>query len=113
MRPIFAGLFATCVYAQSIQNLGDVAWTVSNGVNATVPGHFPSQAHLDLLAAGVIEEPTYGFNDINQLWVQRSNWTWTSEPVTGLDKTKSSKTWLVFEGLGKIGTKSRILLRVY
>jgi beta-mannosidase len=111
MRPIVAGLFATYVYAQSIHKLSDVAWTVSNGVNATVPGHFPSQAHVDLLAAGVIEEPTYGFNDINQLWVQRSNWTWTSKPVTGLDKTKNPKTWLVFEGLGKIGMRSRVLPR--
>lgn len=72
------------VHAQSIVPLSDAEWTLGNGVNATVPGTFPSQAQLDLYAAGVIEDPLFGFNDVNQLWVQRSNWTWSSEPIAGL-----------------------------
>ncbi|KAI1322767.1 glycoside hydrolase family 2 protein [Xylariaceae sp. FL0255] len=99
MLLLYASLFATCSLAQNIHNLGEVAWTVSNGLNATVPGKLPSQAHLDLYAAGIIGDPLYGFNDTEQLWVQRSNWTWESAPVSGLDKTNGSQTWLVFEGL--------------
>lgn len=77
-------LVASCATAQSIFNLSDVSWTVSNGVNATVPGKLPSYAHIDLLAAGVIVDPIYGFNEWNQFWVQRMNWTYTSGPIKGL-----------------------------
>lgn len=77
-------LFGACACAQSIVELSTLDWTLSNGINATVAGNFPSQAHLDLYAAGVIGDPLYGFNDVDQLWVERSNWTWTSKPITGL-----------------------------
>jgi beta-mannosidase len=41
----------------SIHDLGLQKWTVTNEYgNITVPGKFPSQAHLDLHAAGVISE---------------------------------------------------------
>lgn len=70
--------------AQNIVELSDAEWTLSNGDNVTIPGKLPSQAHLDLYAAGIIEDPLYGFNDVNQLWVERANWTWLSEPISGL-----------------------------
>ncbi|KAM0453152.1 hypothetical protein ACHAPV_009108 [Trichoderma viride] len=92
-------LLASCVSAQHIFNLSDVPWTVSNGVNATVPGKLPSHAHIDLLAAGVIEDPIYGFNEWNQFWVQRMNWTYTSGPIKGLKSQNGLTSWLVFEGL--------------
>ncbi|PTB36166.1 glycoside hydrolase family 2 protein [Trichoderma asperellum CBS 433.97] len=92
-------LLASCATAQYIYNLSDVSWTVSNGVNATVPGKLPSHAHIDLLAAGVIEDPIYGFNEWNQFWVQRMNWTYTSGPIKGLKPQNGLTSWLVFEGL--------------
>ena len=90
--------------ASSVVNLSDAEWTVSNGGNVTIPGSFPSQIHLDLNRAGIIEDPIYGFNDEDQLWVQRANWTWQSKPIDGLSQGGSSndtktQTWLVFEGL--------------
>jgi beta-mannosidase len=99
MRLALASVVSTYVFAQSVVNLSDVGWTVSHNINVSVPGKLPSQAHLDLYAAGIIDDPLYGFNDVNQLWVQRSNWTWKSEPLTGLNKTNGIQTWLVFEGL--------------
>lgn len=64
MRPLFAalGIFASTAIATtesttaaSIHDLGLQKWTVTNEYgNITVPGKFPSQAHLDLHAAGVI-----------------------------------------------------------
>ncbi len=83
-RLLGALLVAGFASAQRITNLTDVEWTLSNGVNVTVPGKLPSQAHLDLLAAGVIDDPLYGFNEWNQFWVERSNWTYTSGPIKGL-----------------------------
>jgi beta-mannosidase len=38
-----------------IYDLGKLGWTLSSpALNRTVPGHLPSQVHLDLLRAGVI-----------------------------------------------------------
>ncbi|GAP92753.2 putative glycoside hydrolase family 2 protein [Rosellinia necatrix] len=99
MRRVLVGFLSACASAQSVINLSDVPWTVSNGVNVTVPGNYPSQAHLDLYAAGIIDDPLFGFNDVDQLWVQRSNWTWTSDAITEIDRTADSQTWLVFQGL--------------
>lgn len=73
------------VISQNIFDLADSAWTIGNGVNVSgVPGRLPSQAHIDLYAAKVIGDPLYGDNDYNQLWVQRSNWTYVSSPIHGL-----------------------------
>lgn len=70
------------VASQHLVDLADPVWTIGNGVNVSgIPGHLPSQAHLDLRAAKVIGDPLYGDNDYNQLWVQRSNWTWVSRPI--------------------------------
>ncbi|KAI1109677.1 glycoside hydrolase family 2 protein [Nemania sp. NC0429] len=99
MRLAAVSFVAAIARAQSTYDLSNVRWTLTNGVNVTVPGHLPSQAHLDLYAAGVIGDPLYGFNDVNQQWVQRSNWTWTSGPINGLDRNDRSQTFLVFEGL--------------
>lgn len=64
MGPLLAALaiFASTAVATtesvgkaSVHDLGLQHWTVTNEYgNITVPGKFPSQAHLDLHAAGVI-----------------------------------------------------------
>lgn len=42
---------------QNVIDLSGDGWTVSSSaLNISVPGRVPSQAHLDLLAAGVIGE---------------------------------------------------------
>lgn len=66
MRPlltalgIFAGAAVATTESASKASIHDLAlqkWTVTNEYgNITVPGKFPSQAHLDLHAAGVIGE---------------------------------------------------------
>lgn len=88
-----------CASAQQSINLSNVPWTLSNGNNVTIPGKLPSQAHLDLMTAGIIGDPLYGYNDIDQLWVQRSNWTWKTTNISGVEMTKRARTWLIFEGL--------------
>jgi beta-mannosidase len=78
MRCSFASaLLASIAGAQNIIDLSTQKWTLSSH-NVTVPGSVPSQAHLDLFAAGVTGDPLYGENDTALLWVQRSNWTYTS-----------------------------------
>ncbi len=86
MRLFFAiSILFLSVTGQKIVDLGEIQWSVSNGDNVTkVPAKFPSQAHLDLYAAGIIDDPLYGFNDVDQLWVQRANWTYSSGPIPGM-----------------------------
>jgi beta-mannosidase len=55
------------------------AWHVVNGngsvrAPATVPGH----VHLDLLAAGLIKDPYYRFEDKAQQWVALDSWTYST-----------------------------------
>ncbi len=78
--------------------LGDLAWTLSND-NGTiaVPGRVPSHAHLDLLAAGLIPEPTRDLGDMDLRWVALANWTYATR-IGGVAAT-AAQTWLVFDGL--------------
>lgn len=44
-------------------NLADLSWTLRNqNGSISIPASIPSQAHLDLLKAGVITEPLLGIN---------------------------------------------------
>lgn len=92
-------LLLPAVSAYNAIDLSGNDWTLSNdALNISVPGHLPSQAHLDLYAAGVIGDPYHDLNDFNLRWVAWSNWTYTSAPISGLSSNASS-TWLQFNGL--------------
>ena len=84
---------------QTVHPLSGSNWTLSDpGSNVSVPATFPSQAHLDLHAAGIIGDPLYALNEFEQRWVAYSNWSYTSPPIPGLS-TNASSTWLLFNGL--------------
>jgi beta-mannosidase len=87
-----------CASAKHVNNLSNNDWTLSNdALNISVPGSLPSQAHLDLFAAGVIGDPYHDLNDFNLRWVIWNNWTYSSV-LDGLLRTAES-TWLQFNGL--------------
>ncbi|CAI7606787.1 unnamed protein product [Penicillium pancosmium] len=90
-------VLARAAVSQNVIDLGNENWTLT-GPNITVPGSAPSQAHLDLFAAGVIGDPLYGENDTELLWVQRSNWTY-STVISNLSQADEISTWLIFDGL--------------
>ena len=52
-------LFTMTVIAQKVIDLSESDWTLANPPynNISIPGVVPSQAHLDLYAAGVISDP--------------------------------------------------------
>ncbi|KAJ5983860.1 hypothetical protein N7481_005959 [Penicillium waksmanii] len=94
---------AQTVLSQNVVDLSGDGWTVSSkALNISVPGHLPSQAHLDLYAANVIER-YYGLNDFNLRWIVDNNWTYTSDPIQGLSKNSKS-SYLVFNGLDTFTT---------
>ena len=48
-----------------VLSLSDLSWTLINqNGSIVIPGKVPSQAHLDLLDAGVITEPLLGINGL-------------------------------------------------
>ena len=65
--PAVAAVLASILPSASgeyVRILGDERWSLSSkALNRSVPGRFPSHAHLDLLAAGVIGEccPNWSF----------------------------------------------------
>ncbi|OAA74399.1 beta-mannosidase mndA [Akanthomyces lecanii RCEF 1005] len=100
-----AGAVTALQNGAGISSLDDAKWTVTNEHgNITVPGKFPSHVQLDLFAAGVIEDPLRGFNDIDLRWIANQNWTYTSGPLANLTHDEGLKTWLVFDGLDTFAT---------
>ena len=87
------------VSSEKVISLVGNDWTLSNAaLNVSVPAHLPSQAHLDLFAAGVIGDPYHDLNDFNLRWVVWNEWKYTSAPISGLSRSAGS-TWLRFDGL--------------
>ncbi|KII88068.1 glycoside hydrolase family 2 protein [Plicaturopsis crispa FD-325 SS-3] len=83
-------------------SLSDLQWTLRNEDGSiTVPGRVPSQTHLDLWRAGVIEDPLRGINDFKQRWITDHDWTYTADlsPFTSKHAQNSSdKTLLTLAG---------------
>lgn len=78
--PLTSSLVLGTALSQSanVLDLSTVDWTLSSPQNASikVPGSVPSQAHLDLYAAGVIPDPYFGLGDFELRWVTYLNWTY-------------------------------------
>ncbi|KAL4922471.1 glycoside hydrolase superfamily [Aspergillus aurantiobrunneus] len=49
------------------------------------------------------DDPYYGLGEIDHRWIAYENWTYTSEPISGLSENYDS-TWVVFEGLDTFAT---------
>lgn len=65
------------------------------GLPATVPG----DVHLDLIQAGLLDEPALGLNSLHARWVEHCLWSWRHvfQPDPALQSAHSSPIWLVFE----------------
>ncbi|KIJ68032.1 glycoside hydrolase family 2 protein [Hydnomerulius pinastri MD-312] len=102
-------LIASCLpllARAQVFSLSDLNWTLRNqNGSIVVPGSLPSQAHLDLLKAGVINEPLLGINEYTERWVVNDNWTYTADLTPfaqNYKKDASEKTLLVFYGVDTI-----------
>ncbi|CAM9824466.1 unnamed protein product, partial [Ectocarpus fasciculatus] len=86
--------------------LGQLSWTLRNdngtiAVPATVPGH----VHLDLLAAGVLDEgdPYFGTNELAYSWVALTEWTYVltlPRECWGVDASRDSEGGAAKENSG-------------
>ncbi|KDR78198.1 hypothetical protein GALMADRAFT_138324 [Galerina marginata CBS 339.88] len=103
---ISTAILAPTVFAE-VFDLNGLKWTLSNQngtikIPASPP---PSQAHLDLLKAGIITEPLLGINDFTERWVVDENWVYSADisPFLKSDAFRRSKeTLLVFYGIDTI-----------
>jgi len=64
-----------------------------------LPGKVPGSVHLDLLNAGLIEDPFYRSNEDSIQWVADEDWEYLNEFELNKQFLKSNKTFLVFEGI--------------
>lgn len=113
--------------AADVQSLSGLSWTLKNtNGSIVVPAKVPSQAHLDLLDAGIITEPLLGINgtyragaprlsgfeanrmrccgtDFSQRWIINDDWTYTAD-LTPLTQNMSAdaRALLVFFGIDTI-----------
>ncbi|KAJ7278886.1 family 2 glycoside hydrolase [Mycena rebaudengoi] len=96
----YLGLVASCS-AQLVTDLSGSGWTLrSENGSVSVPATVPSQQYLDLYKAGVIGDPLFSTNNVDQSWVRLQNWTYTSRALTDLKLTGLvTSTYLVFQGL--------------
>jgi beta-mannosidase len=101
LKPFLLSLLTLSSSAKQILDLTNHPWTLSNAaLNISVPARLPSQAHLDLFAAGVIGDPYHDLNEFDLRWVALSNWTWSSDPISVVSRNSGEvSTWLLFDGL--------------
>ena len=69
-------VLGSCLLAATAQRfaLSDLQWSLTNANDSiVVPGRVPSQAHLDLLEAGVITEPLLGANGVYSSLLSRES----------------------------------------
>ncbi|KIM78863.1 glycoside hydrolase family 2 protein [Piloderma croceum F 1598] len=103
---VLIALYLPALALAAIFDLSQLHWTLKNQ-NGTIviPASVPSQAHLDLLAAGLITEPLLGINDFTERWIADDNWTYTADLSPWSSETvqnASGKTLLVFYGIDTI-----------
>ena len=70
-----------------------------------LPATVPGEIHLDLIKAGLIEEPTQGLNCLSARWVEEMIWSYRREftaPRAAL--AAGARAWLVFEALDLVAT---------
>ncbi|KAF7369407.1 putative glycoside hydrolase family 2 protein [Mycena venus] len=99
----------------TVFDLSALDWTLVNqNGSISVPGAVPSQAHLDLVSAGVITEPLLGINDFTERWVFLDNWTYTADlaPVLSSSTNASDQLLLVFHGLDTIANIAALIQTV-
>jgi len=63
-----------------------------------IPASVPGEVHLDLMRAGLIQEPCEGLNVLAARWVEECVWTYRRD-FTASREAAGARCWLVFEGL--------------
>ena len=101
--------------AMQRMSLHDAAWSVRwvAGPDDTpaavreageIPAMVPGCIHTDLMAAGLLDDPYVGDNELKQFWVGRSDWTYTCRFDVLADVLDAPRMELACDGLDTIAT---------
>jgi len=92
------GLSVAAPVPSAVIDLGG-SWALANGAgNVSTTGSVPGQVHTDLMAAGIIQDPYFGFRDMEYLWIPYDDWTYSHSFKLG-DLPAGSTVLLVAEGI--------------
>ncbi|WP_203532632.1 beta-mannosidase [Draconibacterium halophilum] len=103
---IFALLFSVaCTTNESDPNLMiqkelNTNWTFNQvGEDEWLPATVPGTVHTDLLANEKIEDPFYRLNELDQQWIDKTDWEYKSTFMVDKSFLKRDKVVIDFEGL--------------
>lgn len=74
-------------------------WTVTNNSMTEIPASVPGNIYTDLMAAGILDDPYYGWNPMIYQWVANCTWTYSKQFNITTDIFKKRVIQLVSEGL--------------
>ena len=107
---LFVALFQVSVLATAPEqiDLSGLSWTLSNERGyqnvSGVPGQVPGNSFTDLMAAGLLDDPYYRYNDMNYRWVSFDNWTYSTSFELTPSMMNQARIVLWFEGLDTVST---------
>ncbi|EDV27731.1 uncharacterized protein TRIADDRAFT_21862 [Trichoplax adhaerens] len=80
-------------------------WQFKNS-NGSIKGHgtVPGCIHTDLIATKKIDNPYYGYNDVNYRWIAFDNWTYVREFTVSKGFIQSKNIELVCYGLDTVAS---------
>lgn len=70
------------------------------GVAATVPGC----VHTDLMAAGLMDDPYLGDNEVKQFWIGKTDWVYRRKFEVGAEMMEWERVELACDGLDTVAT---------
>ena len=80
-------------------------WTLAGGpVTGAIPAAVPGCVHLDLLAAGRIEDPFYRDREVELMWIGETEWTYETTFEAPAELLDSERVLLRCEGLDTLAT---------
>lgn len=81
------------------------SWTLRQaGARDTIPASVPGCVHLDLLAAGRIEDPYFRDNELKALWIGETDWVYTRTFEVPEEYPARDRVVLRFAGLDTLAT---------
>ncbi len=80
-------------------------WKLRGGpIEGAVPATVPGCVHLDLLAAGEIEDPFYRDREVELMWIGQTEWTYETTFEAPAELLDSERVLLRCEGLDTLAT---------
>jgi beta-mannosidase len=81
----------------------DRLWSKSYRPQHAVEAHVPGEIHLDLIRAGLLQEPSIGVNCLAARWVEEMFWYYR-KAFSAPQLQAGERAWLVFEALDLCAT---------